>query len=144
MCIDFQKAFDSLEWDFLETALAKFNFGPSLLQWIHTLYRGASSCIINNGVTSEYFSLKRGVRQGDPLSPYLFVIAVELLACKIRQNKDIKGVCVNNTEAKLLQYADDTSGILRDIESAKAFLDETKEFGMFSGLVMNKDKTEAM
>ena len=144
LLIDFQKAFDSLEWDFLEAALTKFNFGPSLIQWVQTLYRGASSCIINNGWTSGYFSLNRGVRQGDPLSPYLFVIAVELLACKIRQNIDIKGVQIKNVEAKLLQYADDTSGILRDVHSAKIFLDITEEFGKFSGLVLNRDKTEAM
>ena len=46
---------------------------------------------MNNGKTSGYFKLERGVRQGDPLSPYLFILAVELLAIKIRNDKDIRG-----------------------------------------------------
>ncbi len=65
ICVDFQKAFDSVSWNFLNLVLKKFNFGPSFIKWINTLYRGASSCIINNGETSQYFPLERGVRQGD-------------------------------------------------------------------------------
>jgi len=71
------------------------------------------SCILNNGMTSNFFTLERGIRQGDPLSPYLFVIAVETLAIAIRQNSDIKGIYIGDEqETKLLQYADDTTAIL--------------------------------
>ena len=107
--IDFEKAFDSLDWKFLDLVLKKFNFGQSLTNWVKTLYTGASSCVINNGVTSKYFPVERGVRQGDPLSPYLFILAVEVLACAIRQNKDIKGIKIADTELRVLHYADDTS-----------------------------------
>ena len=65
--IDFEKAFDSVEWDFLYHSLDVFNFGPNLIRWIKTFYKNVSSCIINNGSFSEPFKLERGVRQGNPL-----------------------------------------------------------------------------
>ena len=75
-------------------------------------YTNISSCVINNGTTSTYFAVDRGVRQGDPLSPYLFVLGVEILAHMIRVNENIKGLKIMNQIIKLLQYADDTLGIV--------------------------------
>ena len=83
--IDFEKAFDSVEWDFLFKCLEAFNFGPDFLHLIKVFYKNIHSCILNNGMTSSFFTLEQGVRQGDPLSPYLFVVAVETLAIAIRQ-----------------------------------------------------------
>jgi len=74
VAIDFEKAFDSLDHTYLLKVLNAFNFGSSFIQWIHTLYSNRSSCIINNGFTLDYFEVGRGVRQGDPLSPILFII----------------------------------------------------------------------
>ena len=71
--------------------LQLFNFGPDLIRWVNTVYTNIQSCIINNGSCSHYFSIEPGVRQGDPLSPYLFVIAVEILAIAVRSHKNIKG-----------------------------------------------------
>ena len=101
--IDFEKAFDSEEWDFLYKCLESFNFGPDFLKWVKTFYKNMQSCTINNGTASNYFVLERGVRQGDPPSPYLFIAVVETLAIAIRQNKDIKGISIENEETKLLQ-----------------------------------------
>jgi hypothetical protein len=61
---------DSVEWKFLKKALSSFNFGPFVCKWFELFYSKAKSCVINNGHMSIFFSLDRGCRQGDPLSPY--------------------------------------------------------------------------
>ena len=142
LIFDFQKAFDSLEWNFLKSCLESFNFGPNFLRWVMTFYKNIQSCVINNGITSNYFTLERGVRQGDPLSPYLFVVAVETLAIAIRQNSRINGITIEET--KLPQYADDTTAVLSDINSAHTLFNLLDDFEKLSGLAVNPTKTEGM
>ena len=107
--IDFRKAFDSVDWNFLAKVLEAFNFGPQIRKWIRTFYTDISSCVINNGYTSEFFNLQRGVRQGCPLSGILFVLCVEILAQAIRNNTNIKGIQIYNKKYEISQYADDIS-----------------------------------
>ena len=94
-----------------------FNFGPDLIRWVSTFNKNIKSCIINNGLCSHYFNVERGVRQGDPLSPYLFVICVKILATAVRNDENIKGIKIGDSETKLLQFADDTTAILADCSS---------------------------
>ena len=122
--IDFKKAFDSLEWYYLFSCLEAFNFGPNFINWVKMFHTNIQCCVINNGMASDYFTLERSERQGDPLSPYLFILAVENLAISIRQNVDIKGIKIGNHEAKLLQCADDTTAILFDENFAKTLFQE--------------------
>ena len=103
--VDFEKAFDTLEWTFIEKTLSFYNFGASIKSWIKLFYSGITSCIQNNGWSSDFFQLGRGVRQGCPLSPYLFILCVEILANAIRNNDGIKGICISDSECKLSQYA---------------------------------------
>ena len=142
--IDFHKAFDSLEWNFLFSCLEAFGFGPEFIWWVRTLYHNIESCVINNGLATDFFSLERGVRQGDPLSPYLFVVAVETLALSIRQNPELIGIKIGGEETKLLQYADDTTAVLSDIDSAQAPFNLLEVFKNLSGLVIKSSKTEGM
>ena len=84
------------------------------------------------------------MRQGDPLSPYLFVVVVETLAIAIRQNTAIKGISIGKEETKLLQYADDTTAVLSDRDSAHVLLNLLDVFRKLSGLKINTSKTEGM
>ena len=142
--IDFEKAFDSIEWDFLYQSLEAFNFGPTLISWIKTFYNYVSSCLINKGLFSEQFKLERGVRQGDPLSPYLFVVAIEILAISLRSNEHIEGIKIDTDQIKTLLYADDMTGTLANTSSAEIFMQTLNNFEKCSGLKMNISKTKAM
>jgi len=68
IAFDFEKAFNSLSWSFLFKALKSFNFGGSLITWVSALYSNISSCILNNGFSTQMFEVRRGVRQSDLLS----------------------------------------------------------------------------
>ena len=145
MFLDFEKAFDTVEWSFIWKALSSFNFGTSLINWIKLCYRNIESCVLNNGWASNYFTPERGVTQGCPLSPYIFILCAEVLANKIRANKDIKGITVCGNEIKISQYADDTTMILDG--SKKSFtsaLLDLELFGEISGLRLNSKKTEIL
>ena len=87
LLIDFFKAFDSVAWSFIEKCLDFFNFGEMIKQWIKTFYTDISSCVNVNGGYTSSFNIKTGCRQGDPSSPYLFLICAEILSQLIRRNK---------------------------------------------------------
>ncbi len=98
--LDFEKAFDSIEWEIqkCQKCIKSFNFGPNLRQWISVYNKDISRCVIYNGVASQHFYLERGVRQGCPLSGILFVIAMELLAQSITLSKDTKDINIQGAE----------------------------------------------
>lgn len=145
LSIDFQQAFDSVSWKFIHKTLDYFNFGPSFKKWIKIFQNGSESCILQNGHMSEYFHLQRGCRQGDPISPYIFILCAEVLSHMIRNDDDIKGIVINNMEFKLSQYADDTQLFLDGTESSlRKTLGTLKLFYQISGLKINVDKTKAI
>ena len=115
--LDFCKAFDTIEWSFIYKVIALLNFGGSMQRWISTFYSNSESAVLNNGFCTNYFKLSRGVRQGFPLSPYLFIITFEILACKIRQDREIKGISIFHKEFNLSRFADDTTLLCRDCNS---------------------------
>ena len=142
--VDFRKAFDTIEWNYLEKVLALFNFGPNFLQWFKTVYSNISSCVLNNCRASHFFALTRGVRQGCPLSGLLFVVGVDLLARAIKTHDRINGIIIGNHEVKTTMYAHDTTVFLRDTESISHLLKLLDQFKTVSGLEVNASKTEAM
>ena len=99
------------------------------------MYKNVKSCVMNNGFTTGPFTLSRGVRQGDPLSPYLFIMALETLTIKIRIDDSIKGFKIGGESTKLSLFADDMTCFVRDI---------LESFGSCSGLRVNHEKTEIL
>ena len=143
--VDFEKAFDSLEWNFILKSLEAFNFGDNFKIWVSVLYNNVQSSVMNGGHMTNYFEISRGVRQGCPLSPCLFILAVELLALKIRQNPNCRGIQLpNDQEVKISQFADDTTIITSNVDFLKSHLQVIDWFGTVSGLKLNKKKTKAM
>jgi exonuclease III len=143
LLIDFEKAFDSLSWAFVQKTLSFFNFGPDIKRWFEVFYSEAKSAVVQCGHLSNFFPIQRGCRQGDPLSCYIFVLCAEILSIKIRSNNNIKGITLNNIEHKLSQFADDTTVIL---DGSEISLNETlltlQNFSNISGLKVNFDKTK--
>ena len=109
LSLDFRKAFDSLEWPFIMKTLDYFNFGTELKKWVSTFYTNIESAVLNNGFATDWFKPSRGVRQGCPLSPYLFILSAEILAHKIRQDPEFKGIKMFGNEVKLSLFANDTN-----------------------------------
>lgn len=85
--------------------LKYFNFGSSVSKWILTLYKNSSLRVNQGGNFSSPFKVECGCKQGDPLSPYIFILCAEILAIKIRNNNKIKGMKINNLEFLLTQFA---------------------------------------
>ena len=143
--VDYEKAFDFLEWGHIIKCLKHFNFGSKIIDWIKIIYKNVNSCSINNGHFSEFFRLSRGVRQGCPLSPYLFILCVEPLAHKIRNTNEIKGIKIDNLEHKISQYADDTTLFLKgELSSFSLTFKLLDSYSTISGLKVNKEKTQVL
>ena len=114
-----------------------------MVAWIRLFYTDINSCVQNNGWTSDFLSLSHGVRQGCPLSPYLFILCAEVLGNSVRNDTRIHGIKVLDTECKISQYADDTTFILDGSQSSfsrSLYLLDT--FALISGLEVNYEKTE--
>ena len=145
LLVDFEKAFDSISWNFMYKCLHFFGFGQQFIKWIKLLNNNVKLCVIQNGIFSDFFNIERGCRQGDPISPYLFNLCVEVLAIMIRHNKEVKGIIIGGKEYCLLQYADDTCVFLDGSEkSLKSALDLLFQFSKYSGLKPNIEKTQAV
>ena len=138
---DFEKAFDSVDHDFLFNVLELLGFGISFCSWIKTLYADISSTVMNGGRSTGYFRINRGVRQGDPLSPYLFLLAIEILANALRNDEFIEGFKFGDQEVRQVLYADDLTIFVKSERAINRLQYIFEEFGKLSGLKINQGKT---
>lgn len=126
LSLDQEKAFDRVDWAFLLAVLRRMGFGPSFISWVKLLYTDIRSAILVNGYISDCFYPSRGVRQGCPLSPLLYVLSMEVLAVNIRAHPDIVGLRLPGILSPLpvqSLYADDTSIISTSDSSTVAVFD---------------------
>ena len=146
LSLDQQKAFDRVDRTFLLHLLQHFGFGPWFRSCISTLYNGAFMQVLVNDYLSNPISLERGVRQGDALSPMLYVLCVEALACK-KDSPKIEGFLLpgdRGLQFKVSQYADDTTAFVKDEKSMLALFETISVFEKGSSAKLNKAKTEAL
>ena len=109
-------------------------------RWVSTFYANIESAVINNGFATNWFKPSKGVRQGCPLSPYLFILSAEIPANKIRQDPGFNGIKIFGNEVKLSMFADDTNIFTADLVSVERALEIVKEFGNIAGLCLNVKK----
>ena len=110
IAIDYSKAFDSVDHSTVFKVFETFNFGENLINWVRTLYKDGRSCIMNNDFKSDYFPIERSCRQGDPLSPYCFVLTMQLLLNVIRSDENIHGVNINPIQPDVWDHGRDLTG----------------------------------
>lgn len=143
--LDAEKAFDRVEWGYLFDVLGRFGLGGSFLKWIQTIYHSPTAVVITNGRCSELFPIARGVRQGCPLSPLLFALALEPLAETIRLHTDVKGITIGHKEHKIALYADDILVFLSYPQrSISTIMDIFNKFSNILGYKTIFNKSEAM
>ena len=144
--IDQQKAFDRVDWTFMLKILDKFGFGPSFKSFVSLVYSQVLSGVQVNGFLTELFPITRGVRQGCPLSPLLYVIVAESLACAIRADPCIRGFPLpgGRKNVKLSQYADDTSTFARDGPTLDATFALFDRYERASGAKLNPGKSTGL
>jgi hypothetical protein len=112
--VDFEKAYDSVDWGYLDEVMRKMSFPVLWRKWIRECVCTATASILVNGSPTEEFHLERGLRQGDPLSPFLFLLAVEglnvLMEAVVAGNL-FTGYIIGEQDPVTishLQFADDT------------------------------------
>jgi hypothetical protein len=141
--LNFEKAFDTVEHDLILQVLSFRGFGPKWLRWIRDILHSGTSSVLLNGVPGKSFHCKRGVRQGDPLSPLLFVLATDLLQSiinKARQQGLLQLPLTENCgqDFPIVQYADDTLLILEACPRQLFFLRAVlNSFATSMGLKVN-------
>ena len=143
--VDFEKAFDAISWEYISKILKIFNFSQKTISIVKSLQKNSKSKILQNGHLSETIALGRGCRQGDPISPYFFVLAVELMGEAFRSHPEMSGTIVHGKEHKISQFADDTTLFMKFTErNLRVCMNILNSFFLISGLKINVEKTKAI
>ncbi|CAI5527668.1 unnamed protein product [Closterium sp. Naga37s-1] len=144
LLVDFQKAYDSVSREYLFATLGNMGFPEKFTRWVKGLHDGAATRVLLNGWIGERAEMAKGVRQGCPLAPYLFLCAVEPLCQEIQRRK--LGVRKRGVKGSLdyIGYADDTTLVLKGKEQVAVAEKLLGEFAAISGLKVNRDKTTLM
>lgn len=145
LALDAEKAFDRVHWGYLSATLTKFGFQGTIQSAIMALYSSPSACVYNDGLLSQQFNLTNGTRQGCPLSPVLFSLAIEPLAEAIRINPNIVGIHIGPKPHKLGLFADDIILTLTDPSTSLVAIQHLIEtFSMVSLYKVNMSKCSAL
>ncbi|GAB9476050.1 putative Pollike protein [Globisporangium polare] len=139
--IDFEKAYDRVNWDYLWAVLRHFNFGENFVRWVKLLYTSTEVCLNVNGNILDAIQPTRGVKQGDPLSPLLFILALEPLCCAIRANATAGLHLPGLPTATGMYFADDATLLSDSLSGATQQLELVQLYCTSSGARLNIGKT---
>ena len=142
--LDFRKAFDSVAWNALDKILVVCGFSQTFRGWIQKILHTGKTAILLNGIPGRWIPCKNGLCQGDPASPYLFLIVADLLQQLIFQNPDpnLHHPIFTHMPPTILQYADDTLIIAAASPAAAVTLKKIlQNFAQATGLTINFSKT---
>uniref|UniRef100_A0A8C5QFF1 Reverse transcriptase domain-containing protein n=1 Tax=Leptobrachium leishanense TaxID=445787 RepID=A0A8C5QFF1_9ANUR len=142
---DAEKAFDKVDWQYLFGTLEEMGVGRGFLAWLQALYCNPTARIRVNGALSHPVSIRRGTRQGCPLSPLLFALSLEPLLQSIRCNPRVTGVEGRAMTHKVAAYADDLLFFVTEPQTSLLAIDhELAEYGVQAGLMINTRKSEML
>uniref|UniRef100_A0A670ZAE6 SET and MYND domain containing 3 n=1 Tax=Pseudonaja textilis TaxID=8673 RepID=A0A670ZAE6_PSETE len=128
--LDAQKAFDNVNWRFMLLLLEQMGFARKFIQAIEATYYKQTAKVMIEGELTDSINIRKGTRQGCPLSPLLFVLTLEVLNRNIRDEKNIKGMKIKKEEFKLQVFADDLVFILEDpLETASKLIEKIETYG---------------
>ena len=143
--IDFEKAFDSVEHKFVTHTLRAMGFGSYMIRLVETALGGCMSLANVNGHLSTPIYIMRGLHQGSPLSPILFLIVAQVYTARMRDNPNIEGLNISGVQILLSLFADDTDVFLSaKLSCVAAVFDELEAFGSTSGCKANVSKTKCI
>lgn len=144
--IDSEKAFDRVSHEYLFNLLSCFGFGENFIKWIKIFYTDISSAIKCNGHISQFFPVKKSVRQGCSLSPLLYILAAEPLNVVFKESKVLKGIEIKGSgkTSLMYQHADDTTLTLADQKSIAESFKILDFYGSASGARVNVEKSEVL
>ena len=147
LSLDQEKAFDRVDHKYIITLLTHYGFNHNFLSWIKLLYLDINSSVIVNGHISPAFKITRSVRQGCPLSPLIYILALEPVLNRIRSDPTVVGCPIPGNRMnppKLTAFADDCKFVVSTDESIRSILKHFDSFSKVSGSKLNKGKTELM
>ena len=145
IALDFAKAFDSLSHCFLWLCLRRANFGEYYINAVKTMYKNSVSAVCNGGYTTNYFQIGRGIKQGDCLSPNLFILAIEPLLQSIRNKLELSGIKIGNRgTVNAAAYVDDANVVLDAEAEVDKLFEMLDDFRETSVLRVNVEKTNGI
>ena len=147
IALDFEKAFDSVSWEYLHASLEALGFGPNIRKWyglLYNEYEPPERIVQANGIRSDSFHLLSSVPQGCPLSPITFLFITEALTRLISDDDQYKGIKIGEHIIKLSQFADDTLLMLRGYSSLRRAWRIIDTYTKATGMSINVKKTEGI
>ena len=148
MLLDIQKAYDSLERQFVYKVLQHLHFSDRFIQIIKAIHTSTTAYFVVNGLSSNIVTITRGIRQGCPIAPLIFILAVEVLLTYVNETSLVQGIKfntrLNTATITSVAFIDDTTIFINKLRQLPQLLSILDKFADLSGLQLNKDKTKLL